>query len=107
MTITVTAVEWCRIGGHGQVLEVQCREPKTVQQKVQPFYEDDPLFPSRYNIIYLLYEQPSWENKKKFKVRNSFCIEASFLVCQNVALSVFKMRSFSIMKLVLDESFLN
>ena len=36
-----------------QVLySVQCREPKTGQQKVQLYYEDDPIYPSSY-IIYL------------------------------------------------------
>ena len=31
---------------------VRCQEPKTGQQKVQLYYEDDPLCPSKY-IIYL------------------------------------------------------
>ena len=33
--------------------QVQCREPKTGQQKVQLYYDDYPLCPSR-NIIYLI-----------------------------------------------------
>ena len=42
--------------GQGQVLTrtVKCQEPKTRQQKVQLYYEDDPLCPSGH-IIYLLY----------------------------------------------------
>ena len=48
-----TAVEWCRADGQDyRFCQVQCREPKTGQQKVQLYYEDDPLWPSRY-MIYL------------------------------------------------------
>ena len=56
-----TAVEWCRTSGQGKWLSstvhceqqsVQCQEPKTGQQKVQLYYEDDPLCPSSF-IIYL------------------------------------------------------
>ena len=32
----------------GLVLQVQCREPKTGQQKVQFYYKNDPLCPSGY-----------------------------------------------------------
>ena len=49
------AVEWCRAGGQGQMLtcwQVQGREPKTGQQKVQLYYKDEPFSLSRY-IIYL------------------------------------------------------
>ena len=49
-----TAVEWCRAGGQAQVSS-NYREPKSGQQKVQLYYEDDPLCPSPGYIIYLLY----------------------------------------------------
>ena len=38
--------------GRVRCWKVQCREPKTGQQKVQLYYGDDPLCPSRF-IIYL------------------------------------------------------
>ena len=45
---------WSDAGPAGMVrcCQIQCPEPKTGQQKVQFYYEDDPLCPSSY-IIYL------------------------------------------------------
>ena len=36
--------------GFWQVLYIQCQEPKTWQQKVQLYHEDDPLLSSSYTI---------------------------------------------------------
>ena len=41
-----------RPAGRVRCWQIQCREPKTGQQKVQLYYEDDPLCLSGY-IIYL------------------------------------------------------
>ena len=49
-----TTVKWCRPAGRVRFWQVKCQEPKTRQQKVQLYYEDDPLCPSGH-IIYLLY----------------------------------------------------
>ena len=42
--------------GVGKYCTYICRELKTGQQKVQLYYEEDPLCPSSY-IIYLLWKQ--------------------------------------------------
>ena len=41
---------WSDAGPVGRVIcwLVRCREPNTGQQKVQLYYEDDPLCPSKY-----------------------------------------------------------
>ena len=46
---------WSDAGPAGRVRcwLVQCREPKTGQQKVQLYYEDDPLCPSSYCILFI------------------------------------------------------
>ena len=49
-----TAVEWCQAGGQVRVLAmVYCWEPKIGQQKVQLYYEDDPLCPSSYYVFFI------------------------------------------------------
>ena len=48
-----------RSGGQGPVLAiVHCREPKTWQQTVQLYYEDDPLFPSK-GILFINISVPN------------------------------------------------